>query len=182
MFRWLEALVLAFMARCYPAPPLQNTSTTTLESPLEASESPVEPSLPPPPTPTSRERLYTYAKSCIGKDMAPLNDALGCAESLSHVLRGHGLNNPIIAGTAQLDDWLRKHCTTITEPLPGDIIMSPTGQGNGTVRGHCGIVGKTHIMSNNSLTYLWDAHWNLAHWRTHYGVKGGLPVRFYRVP
>jgi len=130
---------------------------------------------------SNREKLYKYAYSKLGVDMAPTQDSLGCAESLSYILKGSGLTNltGIFIGTYQLNEWLSKNLEKVTEPLPGDIIMSETGSGR--IRGHCGIVGKHKIMSNNSASFLWDDHWSLAKWKEYYGQYGGLPIRFYRV-
>lgn len=130
---------------------------------------------------SNREKLYKYALSKLGVDMAPTQDTLGCAESLSHILKGSGLTplTGIFMGTYQLNEWLSKNLEKVSDPLPGDIIMSETG--SGIIRGHCGIVGKHKIMSNNSASFLWDDHWTLSKWKDYYGTYGKLPIRFYRV-
>lgn len=144
------------------------------EIPLEAPTKPVEKS--------NREKLYDVAYSCLGKDMAPLNDTLGCAEALSHVLLKAGvpdLHKPYLS-SYELDRWLRTHFKEVLEPLPGDIISSPTGTGNGLIRGHVGIVGKQSIMSNNSLSGKWDYHWTMQKWLDYYEKYGKIPTKFYR--
>jgi len=136
-----------------------------------------------PPEKSNREKLYDYAYSKLGLDMAPTQDFLGCAESLSHIMKGSEVTTltGIFLSTIELNKWLSKNLEVVTEPMFGDIIMSETGAGNGAVRGHCGIVGKHQIMSNNSQTAKWDNHWTLSKWKDYYGKYGGLPVRFYRV-
>jgi hypothetical protein len=66
--------------------------------------------------------------------------------------------------------------------LPGDIVISPTGYGNGNLpNGHVGIVGKYGIMSNNSETGFWELNYTLVGWIKQFRTFGGFPVRFYRV-
>ncbi len=141
---------------------------------------PVKPT-PMPEKKTKREELYDVAYAALGTDMAPLNDTLGCAEALSHVLMRAGvpLPSPIVSSYA-LDKWFQKNLKEVMDPEPGDIISSPTGTGNGKVRGHCGIVGKHSIMSNNSQSGKWDYHWTLDDWKKYYEVYGAIPTRFYR--
>ncbi len=133
--------------------------------------------------PSNREKLYQVAFDCIGVDMAPTQDALGCAEALYHVMKKAGVPNlpktPIVS-SFEIDKWCQQNLTKVDTPQAGDIISSPTGLGNGRVRGHVGIVGKHSIMSNNSSTFKWDYHWKLDEWEAYYGGYGGLPVRFYR--
>lgn len=139
------------------------------------------------PKPTNRELLYKAAYDSLGKDMAPTQDSLGCAEAMSFVMKKagvKGLPKNGIASTLELDSWLKKNLNTITKAdvLPGDLIMSPTGKGNGSVRGHTGVIGKNTIMSNNSRTFKWDHHWTLSAWISYFEKKGGIKTRYYRWP
>jgi len=69
----------------------------------------------------------------------------------------------------------------------GFVIVSPTGQGNGTVEGHTGILAKYNvqysndwgILSNNSSNGLFMEQWSLSRWMANYHIKGGLPVNYY---
>lgn len=133
--------------------------------------------------PTKSEILYDIAYSCIGIDMAPTQDAFGCAEAVYYVLKKagvQGLPKQPIVSSLELDKWLQAHFERIDEPEVGCVISSPTGAGNGRIRGHVGIVGKHSIMSNNSNTHEWDYHWKLDKWKNYYGDYGGLPIRYYR--
>lgn len=141
-----------------------------------------------PPKPvekTRREKLYDISYSLLGIDVSPKDlapDVISCAESLSNVLIKAGmpdLHHPLL-GTHELNGWLHDHLEEVVEPLPGDIIMSATGTGNGLIRGHCGVVGKHSIMSNNSNTGKWDAHWEMPKWIAYYEKYGGIPTHFYR--
>lgn len=140
--------------------------------------------VPQPPKPmTNREWLYKVAYSCLDIDMAPTQDALGCSESLYYVMKKAGVPNlpkRAILGTAEMDAWLKKNFASYANPLPGDIIMSPTGSGNGKIRGHTGIVGNVNIMSNNSKNSLWQDEWNLKKWLNYYQKYGGLSTKYYR--
>lgn len=169
------------------APPLQ-TLPEAQKAPVEPVPAPRQETVPltvpeSAREPSKGEVLYAVAKGCLGVDMAPTQDVVGCAEALSFVLMKagvKGLPKRGILGTAELDKWLAKHLQKVKEPMPGDIIMSATGSGNGKVRGHTGVVGKTHVMSNNSATFKWDAHWTLPEWLAYYEKKGGIPTRYYR--
>lgn len=161
-----------------------------LEKTPEPEVAPVQPEpeiviLPPVPEPISaREHLYNVAYGCIGLDMAPTQDYLGCAEALSFVLKRAGITGlpkKGILGTPELDKWLSKHCTRVETPMFGDIAIAPTGAGNGRVRGHCWVVGKHRWMSNNSQTTLWDDHWKPSEAIAHYQKNGGIQIRYYRV-
>src|SRR3954462_12894985 len=61
-----------------------------------------------------------------------------------------------------------------SRPPSGDIVISPTGYGNGSMpNGHVGIIGDNgQIMSNNSATGLWDIHFTLASWKARYVDQG----------
>lgn len=136
------------------------------------------------PKESNREILYRVGYDCLGLDMAPTQNELGCAEAVSFVMKKAGVKGlPAsgITGTWTLNEWFKKNFKTVTEPLPGDIIMSATGTGNGTIKnGHVGIVGKYSIMSNNSKTFKWDWHLTLDWWKGYYGKKGGFPILYYR--
>lgn len=135
--------------------------------------------------PNKSEKLYDVAYSFIGKDASPKElapDVVSCAESLSNVMINAGvpdLHHPIL-GTAQLNQWLHDHFTEVEFPEVGDVVMSATGSGNGRIKGHCGVMGKHTVMSNNSQSGLWDYHWKLEDWIKYYEGYGGIPTRYYR--
>ena len=141
-------------------------------------------------TPSTRDTLYTVAKSLLGKHLTlnPLVDQrLGCAQALSYVLKQvkwtsipkHGID-----GTAGLLQWFNGHIELfkeVSEPQIGTIILNVTGTGNGKVRGHVGIVGKNSIMSNNSQSGLWDTHWDLETWKAYYEKFGGMKTHYFDI-
>jgi hypothetical protein len=128
----------------------------------------------------NREKLYAVAYSFLGKDASPKDhapDDLACAESVNAVVKAaFGFEVGGDLSTTKMYSALTnsKEFQETDTPLFGDIIISPTGSTRTPV-GHVGIVGKWQIMSNNSYTGLWDAHYTLESWRLRYGF-----VAYYR--
>lgn len=133
-------------------------------------------------------KILAVAKSWLGKDASPeglADNTVACAESVTHILMGIGYIGYTITGTytllralQQAPEWVE-----VSNPLPGDIIISPSGMGgkNGITSGHVGIYAENdQIMSNNSNTGLWDLHLNLASWTARYKVLGGYPILYFR--
>lgn len=142
----------------------------------------VPPSL---PDDTNRMILYTLAKSCLGKDIAATQNELGCAEAISYLLMkmkvpGFGL----VLGTYQLYHTLQDlpAFKAVSAPLPGDLIISPTGYSSkGSTHGHVGIVAYHGIMSNNSMNGLWEEYYNEMSWEEYYKTKLGFPIYYFRL-
>jgi hypothetical protein len=144
-------------------------------------------SLPPEKEPIqAKKTLADVGRMFIGKDASPrdlVDDELGCAESVSEVIRCL-VDFPIITGTWTLWDKLRKddRFEEVGEPAEGDIIISPTGTGNGKVVGHTGVVGKDNtVMSNNSFTGTFEVTHTIQEWMDFYMGKGAFPVYYYRL-
>jgi hypothetical protein len=135
---------------------------------------------------STQQTIYEAAKSCLGTHLTldpSMPSEVGCAEAVSALLRKARISVPAggIAGTASLYAWLPKNgFTRASKPDPGDVIISPTDLGNGAVRGRTDIVGKSGILANDSQTGLFLELWSLDTWREWCGVKGGLPVDFFR--
>lgn len=136
--------------------------------------------------PDKRLVLYDVARACIGKDMAPLENEYGCAEAVNAVFKkafgreiGGGLS------TFRMYPILRSDKTfqPVLSPLPGDIIISPTGYGNGNLsNGHVGIVGENEtILSNTSVNGLWLSNFTISSWKEKYVYGGGFPMAYFRV-
>lgn len=139
--------------------------------------------------PNHRQTIYNTAYSLLeqklGKDTS-IPKGVNCANAVTDVLIRAGvpgLPAKGIPGTWTLNEWLKANLVVVKDPLPGDIIMSPTGYGKKSMpNGHVGIVGKYQVMSNNSRTGKWDTHFTQQTWRDRYETKGGYPVIFYRWP
>lgn len=130
------------------------------------------------------KKIYRTAYAGIGKRWCK-NKALGCAETVNAIVE-KATGEPIggDASTYLMHDVLRRSARFIQVqvPQPGDIIISPTGWGNGRLsNGHVGICGKTHIMSNDYRTGLLEANYTLKTWNDYFYKKGGFPVEIYQV-
>lgn len=146
--------------------------------------------------PTMPDNILLIAKQCLGQRQT-LNDTVpsevGCAEAVSTVLHRAGVEGiPAtgIASTLNLYNWLKNNpkFEQITAPEPGAVVVSPTGMGNGKVRGHTGIVGRFNvafrgdygICSNDSNSGLFLELWQMSKWDQYYGGYGGLPIFYFR--
>lgn len=166
----------------------QKGETPVLEPP-PIPDDPTLPTVNPVTMKTNREKLYDVAAESLGKRMIldkAVPDSLGCASSLSHVLKLAGvvgLPPKGIGSTAVLHKWLSENpqFTKVSSPLPGDVISSPTGTpGAKLSNGHMGIVVKYGICSNNSQDGRWSQHWKLPEWIDYYTTKGRIPTTYFR--
>lgn len=147
----------------------------------------------PPPMP---QKILATTKQFLGQHLT-LNPSVppevGCAEAVSTLLQRAGISGiPAkgFASTLMLYQWLSKdpQFEAINQPEAGAILVSPTGMGNGTVRGHTGIVGAYNAMyvndygvcSNDSQTGLFLELWQLSKWQKYYNGVGGLPLYYFR--
>lgn len=147
---------------------------------------------------TMAQKIYGVAKAAVinGEHLTLNNNVpaeVGCAEAVSTVLLKSGITGvPVtgFAGTAVLYNWLRTNpqFTQITTPEPGCVLISPTGQGNGKIPGHTGIVGSFGVAyasdwgvcSNDSNSGLFLELWSIQKWITYYAQYGGLPMYYFR--
>lgn len=143
----------------------------------------------------AEERIYTQAKLHLGQHVTldeTVPAEVGCAEAVSYILKAAGISDGAtgIAGTASLYQWL------LNSPLfqkidnleQGALIISPTGQGNGTIEGHTGVVAAFNtefpndfgILSNDSASGKFLETWSGNRWKQYYGQTGSLPVYLFR--
>ena len=130
--------------------------------------------------------LLDVCEAHIGTDASPSDlapDELGCAETVSTLLRKVYPNVPIITGTWTLWDWLNKPQNgfqRVFEPSPGTIIISPTIPGK-PFPGHAGIFLEDGVIaSNDSRTGKFIKNYTLGTWNTRYVFKGNYPVYHYK--
>ncbi len=135
----------------------------------------------------NRVKLYAKALTYLGVDASPSDvapDEYGCADTVSAII----LNcfGPIIkysVSTAELFNILdkSKHFKRVTEFRFGDIIISPTGKGDGRLaNGHVGIFGEgEEIMSNSSATGNFTNNFTLTSWVERYRGKKVLSNNKY---
>lgn len=143
------------------------------------------------PTMTNQENLYREAKVCLGypqKLDASIPNLLACASSLSGVLKKagfEGLPPHGIGGTEALNMFFSTNAQLQSVPEnnaeAGDIIISPSNTPGAVLQhGHCGVVGNSGIMSNDSDTGLWRESWTFTSWVAYYQTYGKLSVLVYR--
>ena len=134
-----------------------------------------------------RVSLYEHARLSLGRDASPLdivNDDLGCAESVSNLI-SKVVNFPIITGTWTLNDRLSndpRFFTAYEDSGPGTIIICATATGNGTIRGHVGILADNkNIMAASSYDGLWKQHYTIDTWKERWEKKGGFTTHYYKI-
>ena len=142
------------------------------------------------PAKENRVVLYETALGFIGVDASPNDmapDELGCADTVCSILEAAFPNNagfPHVISTTQLYRSLQNSplYEMVTAPLHGDIVISPTGYGNGSLaNGHVGIKGMgLNILSNSSASGDFISNFTMDSWRARYVTKGGFPMVFYR--
>jgi hypothetical protein len=136
---------------------------------------------------SNAQTLYETAASCLGQAIAPTHLAeLGCAIVVNRIYKkAFGTQivpSPNDSSTLSLYMALENgNFDKVTDPLPGDIIISPTSLGNGKIpHGHTGIVAKYGILSNDSFTGTFRENFTLQGWKNYYVDKGGYPQLYYR--
>ncbi len=145
---------------------------------------------PEPVTLTPREILYNAALSLFNTDASPADrapDDLACAETVNEIHKkafGIRIEEEGLSTTKLYQALLslKSMFLRVVDPLPGDIIISPTGYGTGAIRhGHVGIVSEAGmILSNDSNTGNLTAKYNIQSWVKRYKINGGFPVVFFR--
>lgn len=151
------------------------------------------------PVTQGNNRLIIYAKALksLGLDASPSDvapDEVGCAETVCDIVidaLGQKAGISFTVSTNLLYKQLKASTkwTQVDQPLEGDIVISPSGYGNGNLsNGHTGIVGQidnsSHdmslIMSNSSATGTFEQNYTLGAWKARYAQLGGYPVAFFR--
>lgn len=151
-----------------PAKPIENKPM-----PEEKVESPAE-------------KLYRVSKASLGKKLSPKNPVLGCAEALNAVHK-IAFGDEIGGGVSSSLLWeaIKKRKDFIQTPSyeVGAVIISPTSTkppSSEIEHGHVGICGNFQIMSNNSMTGMWDTHFTKERWESYFKKVGGYPIYYYR--
>jgi hypothetical protein len=130
----------------------------------------------------------TFLQACteaLGTDATPddlVPDTVACAITVSTLIRKVDPSFPLIAGTWTLWDVVRhrKDWQLVSEPVPGALVLSPTGTGKKGTVGHVGVIMEDGtIASNNSKTGKFEKNYTLASWRAYFAVKQGMPVHIF---
>lgn len=135
--------------------------------------------------------LLATAKGCLGIDASPNDvapDEYGCAETVNAIHKkafgfeiGGGVSTNLLYKALKTSQYF----TQVDVPMPGDIIISPTGYGNGSIpNGHVGIFNDDgKIMSNSSLSPtlgLFEENFTSDSWKARFVTLGGYPEYFFR--
>lgn len=176
---FVEEVLSVFFKKPTPAP---------VPTPVPVPPNPDPKPMPPPETPGFH--LYKVANSFVGRDASPADiapDEYACAESVSNIIHeafGDFPKNSPVLSTAVLHIQLLNHpkFKGVMAPEPGDVIISPTGSGNGKLpNGHTGIFGfGGQIMSNDSATGLFKPNYTLDSWVARYRKLGGFKIYIFR--
>ncbi|MEQ9135767.1 MAG: hypothetical protein RLO51_11200 [Thalassobaculum sp.] len=132
--------------------------------------------------------LCQAAAAAEGADASPADlapDELGCAETVSTIVRGVLPDFPVITGTWTLWDALEhdKRFQRIALAMPecGDIIISPTVPGK-PFPGHTGIFAADgKIRSNDSESGTFEKNYTPDSWYRRYATMGRYPIYIYRL-
>lgn len=142
------------------------------------------------------QKILATAKEFLGQHLT-LNPSVppevGCAEAVSTLLQRAGISGIPATGfasTLMLYQWLAKNpqFEAIHAPEAAAVLVSPTGMGNGEVRGHTGIVGAFGVQyandygicSNDSNSGLFLELWSVQKWQQYYAGYGALPMYYFR--
>jgi hypothetical protein len=128
--------------------------------------------------------VYQTAKALLGLPLAQ-NPVLGCVETANFIFKS-ATGTPICNSASTVDAYKElqdeNRFMRVCDPLPGDVIVSPTGMGNGKMpHGHIGIVAKQGVMSNSSETGRLELNYTLKKWTELFYIYGGFPIYYYRV-
>lgn len=110
-------------------------------------------------------------------------DEVACVESLCEVLN-KVISFPKLSYTPDLVRELKKHPRVqgTLDFNEASIIVCATGSGNGTMRGHCGVVGTNkEIISNNSKTGIWEYNYTIDSWVARFRNKGGMAILLFKL-
>jgi len=137
------------------------------------------------PASNKKELLFEAALSCIGKDVTPsdtIDDEVACAETVTTLINTL-IPFPIVPGTWTLLEKLKNSPAFTAGEWgsgPGTIVLCATGTGNGSMRGHVGILSRDEkIMSNTSADGIWRENYTKESWIRRYTEQGGMQVHFF---
>lgn len=137
---------------------------------------------------SSRDKIYKAALAALGTDASPSDlapDELGCAETVNAIVKkalGYEVGGTLSTNLMYKALLTSSKFIKVDQALPGDIIISPTGYGNGKLsNGHVAIAGENDtIMSNSSATGTFESNYTQKTWDARYVTKGGYPKAFFR--
>lgn len=135
-----------------------------------------------------RKTFLEHCEDALDNDITPddlVPDPVACAITVSTLINRVDATFPKVAGTWTLYDILehRKDYARVTDPMPGDIVISPTGLSKSKTmpNGHTGVImSSKKIASNDSATGKFMENYTMESWTDRYVTKGGYPLFLYR--
>lgn len=137
--------------------------------------------------------LLDVCKKALGTDASPNDkapDELGCAETVTTLLKKLYPETPIITGTWTLWEYLKDHKNgwiPTNDYEPESIVISPTGTGHKGAVGHVGIVGENGIIMSNDSGVAnrankgkFLANYTIETWTDRYRTRNGMPVYLFK--
>lgn len=138
----------------------------------------------------NKRTLLDVCEEYLGKDASPQDaapDELGCADTVTTLMRKVYPSVPHMVSTVELSKWLsdpKNGYARVNDPEPEDIIVSPT---SGTKVGHTGIfLDDDVIASNDSGLYhrpnqgKFFKNYSMTTWTRRFRDRLGLPVYVFR--
>lgn len=132
--------------------------------------------------------LLEVCEAHLGMDASPNDEApdeLGCANTVTALLKKVYPETPIITGTWTLWQYLKDPKNGFKPAVnyePGTIIISPTGTGQGT--GHVGIFLENGLIASNSSlppnVGKFIQNYTLGTWQARYRDKQKMPIYLYQ--
>lgn len=125
------------------------------------------------------------ALTLLNVDITPkdeVNDEVACIQNMCEVLN-KVIKFPRLTYSPDLVRELKndKIFEGTLDFNEATIIVSATGTGNGTIRGHAGIIGTNNeIISGNSFNGKWEYNYTIDTWKARYRVKGGMPILLFK--
>lgn len=136
---------------------------------------------------TKAHLLATTSKDYIGKDASPEDEApdeLGCAESVSKIIN-RVVPFPTEVSTIKLQKRLEtsKYFERVWgREVVGDVMVSPTGSGDGLKTGHTWIyMGEGKWASNSSYTGTWEVNYTTETIKKLWNINHKMPLYIYRL-
>lgn len=130
-------------------------------------------------------QLYQAGKDNLGKVLSGNDRVLGCAATVNALAKlawGHDIGGD--ASTTKMYEALQDETKyePVVDPLPGDIIISPTGTSllGSDIHGHVGIVAYYGILSNSSETGELHENFTVDTWNKYFRDTLQFPVFYYR--
>ena len=134
--------------------------------------------------PTNNEKFLKICLDALDTDPSTpdgVKDEVGCAETLSVLIKKIFPDFPILVSTKDLDWKLfsDKRFERITIPEMGCIIISPR---TNTIYGHTGMfITSERIASNDSKTGLFKGNYSWNSWIKEMKDRRGLKIYLYRI-